>query len=236
VVTSVQHNDTRSSFAEMTTRVSVASYGSATNVTGGQQGILSTWPGNSVSYDNSAGGRTSINADGRFAYLSGTSMAAPQVAGVAALIRAVKPDMANAQVVHLIKATASHCGTYGDGIGWGIVRANEALAAALNRDVDPPSSEVRKAKRIRKGPRGPVFKLKLGSVDTQHCAALPLSGVGKLVVFASTKGGRYHRIGKTKKRVLIFRGKRHRHYRFYSVAVDNQGNREVAPTTPDVKR
>ena len=62
-------------------------------------------------------------------------MATPQVAGVAALIRAVKPNMANTKVVHLIKATASHCGTYGDGIGWGLIRADQAVAAALDRDV-----------------------------------------------------------------------------------------------------
>ena len=237
VVTSAQYDGTPSSFAEVTTRVSVASYGSATNVTGGQQGILSTWPANAVSFDSSSAGRTSVNGDNRFGYLQGTSMAAPQVAGVAALIRAVRPDLPNTQVVHLIKATASQCGTYANGLGWGIVHANEAVAAALNRDLGPPSSKVIKAKRVRKGPR-PVFKLRLRSADpTQpRCVMLPVSGVKKVVVFASARGGAFHRIGKTKKKVLFFRGKRHRRYRFYSVAVDKQGNRELAPTTPDVRR
>jgi subtilisin family serine protease len=90
-----------------------------TDAIGGQQWILSTWPAGSVQ-DDSFGGRTTLNGDSRFAYLVGTSMAAPQVAGVAALIRAVKPNMPNTSVVHLIKATASHCGSYGDGIGWGM--------------------------------------------------------------------------------------------------------------------
>ena len=49
VVTAAKYDGTRASFAEQTSRVSVAAYGSATNsISGGQQGILSTWPANSV--------------------------------------------------------------------------------------------------------------------------------------------------------------------------------------------
>ncbi len=73
-------------------------------------------------------------------------MATPQVAGVAALIRAVKPNIANTKVVHLIKATASHCGSYGDGIGWGVIRADQAVAAALDRDVGAPELRVKRAR------------------------------------------------------------------------------------------
>jgi subtilisin family serine protease len=237
VVTSVGYDGARSSFAELTTRVSVAAYGSATNAIGGQQGILSTWPANSVSFDSVYGSRTAVNGDSRFAYLVGTSMATPQVAGVAALMRSVKPDLPNTQIVHLIKATATHCGAYGDGIGWGVIRADEAVAAALNRDLDPPTSQVVKAKRIRRTRRGPVFKLRLRSAETSvpRCAALPVSGVKQVIIFAKGKGRTYHRIGKTSKPSLIFHGKRHRRYRFYSVAVDNQGNREAPPALPDIR-
>ena len=238
MVTSAQYNGTRSSFAESTSRVSVAAFGSATNAIGGQQGILSTWPAGTVE-DDSFGGRTSVNGDSRFAYLVGTSMATPQVGGVAALIRAVKPGMANTRVVHVIKATASHCGTYGsDGLGWGIIRADEAVAAALNRDIDPPSSRVRSAKR-RRGSDGPFIKLRLKRKDTRqsHCAKdLPVSGVKKSIVFASRNGGRYHRIGKTKTDSLIFHPKRHGRYTFFSIAVDRDGNREGPPPSPDAKR
>jgi serine protease len=239
VVTSAQYDGTRSLFgsqggAEATSRVSVAAYGSATNAIGGQQGILSTWPANNTSSDATYHSRASINGDSRFAYLEGTSMATPQVAGEAALIRSVRPDMPNTQVVHLIKATAGHCGTYGD-LGWGIVRADLAVAAAVNRDIDAPTSSVTRAKRVGKGRRGPIFKIRISSADTARCAALPVSGVKEVAVFArSKKKGRYRQIGVTRKNVLIFRGKRHRHYRFYSVAVDNQGNREGPPATPDL--
>jgi serine protease len=233
VVTSAKYDGTRSSFAEETNRVSVAAFGSASDSIGGQQGILSTWPANSVT-DDSTGGRTSVNGDNRFAYLVGTSMATPQVAGVAALIRSVKPNMPNTQVVHLIKATASHCGSYGDGIGWGVIRADQAVEAALNTDVDPPTSRIARAKRTP----GRVIVLNIKSDDPKStgCLTLPVAGVKKVLVFASANGGPYHRIGKTSKSKLRFHAKPRRHYRFYSIAVDKAGNREAAPSTADANR
>jgi serine protease len=232
VVTSAKYDGTRSAFAEQTSRVSVAAFGSASNLIGGQQGILSSWPANSVD-DDDAGGRTTVNGDSRFSYLVGTSMATPQVAGVAALIRAVKPGMANTKVVHLIKATASHCGTYGEGIGWGLIRADQAVAAALDKDVGPPSSRIKRARRDRG-----VVVLKIKRHDTSGgtgCVELPAAGVKKVLVFASANGGAYHRIGKTGNGRLRFHGKSSRSYRFFSIAIDNAGNREAPPASPDKK-
>lgn len=240
VVTSAKYDGTRSSFAEQTNRVSVAAFGSATDAVGGQQGILSTWPGNATDFDLGVGAtttpcgcRTSLNGDQRFAYLEGTSMATPQVSGVAALIRAVKPNIANTKVVHVIKATASHCGTYGDGIGWGVIRADQAVAAALDRDVEAPSSRIKRVRRHRG-----VVTLKIKRQDTSgstSCVTLPTAGVKKVLVFASVRGGPYHRIGKTSKAKFRFRPKGGRSYRLFSIAVDNAGNREAAPVQPDKK-
>jgi serine protease len=232
VVTSARYDGTRSQFAEGTSRVSVAAFGSASNTAGGQQGILSSWPSNPVTED-SGGGRTSVNGDNRFSYLTGTSMATPQAAGLAALMRAVKPNIANTKVVHLIKATAGHCGTYGDGIGWGLIRADQAVAAALNRDIGAPSSRVKRARRNHG-----IVALKIKRHDTSGsttCVKLSTAGVKKVLVFASANGGAYHRIGKTKTAKLLFHGKRGRHYRFFSIAVDKAGNREAAPAGPDAK-
>ena len=160
-------------------------------------------------------------------------MATPQVAGVAALIRAVKPNIANTKVVQLIKATASHCGSYGDGIGWGVVRADQAVAAALDRDVGAPSSKVKRARRDH----GAV-DLKIKRSDTSGATGyvkLPTAGVKKVLVFASADGGPYHRIGKTTRGKLTFHGKTGRRYRFFSIALDMDGNREAAPSKPDLK-
>ncbi len=234
VVTAAKYDGTLAGFAESTSRVSVAAFGAASNLgSTGQQGILSAWPANSVS-DDSVGGRTTVNGDDRFAYLVGTSMATPQVAGLAALIRSVKPDMPNTQVVHVIKATASHCGSYGDGIGWGLIRADQALAAATGADIDPPTSRILRARRARH--RAVVLKIERNDPQPSGgCVNPPAAGVKKVAVFASANGGRYHAIGKTSKGKLRFRAKRRRRYRFYSVAVDYAGNREAPPVTPDAK-
>lgn len=241
VVTSAKYDGTRSAFAEATTRVSVAAYGSTGDGIGGQQGILSTWPAGSVAADNQ-GGRTTVNGDSRFAYLVGTSMATPQVAGVAALMRAVNPNIANTTVVQLIKATASHCGTYDNGLGWGIIQADQAVLAALNRDIDPPSSSVsstkKKLKRVGKGKRRRVVQIGLTSSETRQprCVTLPISGVDHLNVFVSRNGRPYYQIGKTSTDSLTFRPKRRGSYRFYSIAVDKAGNQEAAPPVEDAKR
>jgi serine protease len=245
VVTSARYDGTRSGFAQMTTAVSVAAFGSASNAeSGGQQGILSTFPPPSVGLD-SVGGRTTVNGDNRFSYLVGTSMATPQVAGLAALMRAVRPSITAPRVAHLIKQTASHCGAYRDGIGWGVIRADEAVEAALDKDVDPPSSRVRSAKVARRAAvavaagSGGIINLRLKRSDPpgSNCAEkLPASGVKKVAVFASANGGAYRRIRKTTKKRLRFHAKPRRNYRFYSIAVDKAGNREAPPAKADAKR
>src|SRR3954452_19954978 len=111
VVTSASHSGLRSAFAQKTSGVSVAAYGSATDVgSGGRQGILSTFPANLTDADlglgewaGPCGCRTSIDGDDRFAYLAGTSMATPQVAGLVALMRAAKPAISAPRIVRLIK-------------------------------------------------------------------------------------------------------------------------------------
>ena len=232
VVTSAKYDGTRTSFAQMTSGVSVAAYGSASNSVGGQQGILSTWPASSVSSDCNAG-RTGVNGSNRFAYCVGTSMATPQVSGLAALIRTVKPNMTAQDVVELIKATAGSCGTYGSGLGWGVIRADQAVASALDQDVNPPASNVKSAKRAR----GAInLRLKMDDPAGATCIKkLASSGVKRVVVFASANKGRYRRIAKTTKKKIRFHGKRGRRYRFYSIALDQAGNRESPPAIPDAK-
>ena len=173
-------------------------------------------------------------------------MSTPQVAGLAALIRAVKPNLAAPQVAHLIKATASGCGTYGSGVGWGLIRADHAVAAALGKEVNPPSSNVRSAKLARRAAaaglasasraRGRVINIRLKRQDAGACAKdLPVAGLKTVNVFASANGGLYHRVAKTKKKKVRFRSKPGRLYRFYSVAVDKDGNREAPPPTADAR-
>jgi serine protease len=241
VVTSAAHSGLRSSFAQRTSGVSAAAYGSATDATsGGQQGILSTWPAPPVLLD-AFGVRTSIGGgDNRFAYLVGTSMATPQVAGLVALMRSAKPSISAARIVKLVKQTANGCGDYGGGgLGWGIIRSDRALAAAAQRDIIAPSSRIRSAKVGRVRGRGRVAVLRLKRFDRRSespcIKEIPSSGVKSVAIFASANGGRYRRIAKTGKARIRFAAKPRRRYRFYSVAVDKAGNREGPPGRADAK-
>ncbi len=90
-----------------------------------------------------------------YAYLSGTSMAAPHVAGAAALVREVHPNWSPAEVMSALRLTAYEGGTQENGItpwnpddvGNGRVDLNKATLAGLVmdesyahfRDADPTS-------------------------------------------------------------------------------------------------
>jgi serine protease len=233
VVTAAKYSGERAAFAQKNTGVSVAAFGAATDaLSGGQQGVLSTFPGNATEFE--AEGclcRTSVSGDNRFAYLVGTSMATPQVAGLVALMRAAKPSLSAAKVARFIKLTASNCSQYANGLGWGVIRADEAVAAALGRDIDAPTSNVRRARKVGHG----KLSLRLKSGDGACSNELPIAGIKSVNVFASANGGRFHRVAKTAREKVGFRGKRGRRYRFYSVAIDKAGNREAPPSLPDAK-
>lgn len=64
---------------------------------------------------------------------SGTSFAAPHAAGVAALVRALRPDLSQAAVYDLLRQTADDVGTAGfDTLtGWGRLNAARAISASI---------------------------------------------------------------------------------------------------------
>lgn len=77
---------------------------------------------------------STINGDDdRYGYKSGTSMACPHVAGLAALIWSAKPDLTNRQVIRIIKQTATDIDTYGWDIktGYGLINAERAVREAI---------------------------------------------------------------------------------------------------------
>jgi thermitase len=79
---------------------------------------------------------------GGYGSLSGTSMATPHVAGLAALIWSLKPDLPHDQVRNIIQATAVDLGTPGkdDFFGYGRINAWRALYTLVNLQTSP--SEV----------------------------------------------------------------------------------------------
>lgn len=73
--------------------------------------------------------------------MEGTSMAAPQVAGVAAMLRAAHPDWTPARIRETLRRTAQDIGAKGwdRETGYGLVRADAALAADDAEDWREPN-------------------------------------------------------------------------------------------------
>lgn len=71
----------------------------------------------------------------RYAYATGTSFAAPEVAGIAALVWAAAPSLTNVQVATILEQTATRPVGVGwtPTAGWGVVDARAALEAATGR-------------------------------------------------------------------------------------------------------
>ncbi len=72
--------------------------------------------------------------DGGYAYMSGTSMACPHVAGTAALVMAAYPEWNNSQVRQQMQDTAEDLGTAGFDYwyGYGLVDADEAASQPMD--------------------------------------------------------------------------------------------------------
>jgi subtilisin family serine protease len=69
----------------------------------------------------------------RYGEVKGTSFAAPEVAGIAALIWAARPELTNYQVADIIKESARHGGSdWTPTIGCGVLDAGAALELALH--------------------------------------------------------------------------------------------------------
>jgi serine protease len=135
VVTAAAFTNKRYTLAGRGTQISIAAYGA------GGRGILSTFPSDLTSLEvgslfpsiQPCFCRGEVNGDRRFAYLIGTSMATPQVAGAAALIRAKKPRLSAAKVIKILKQTATRRSGWSQELGWGILDAGEAVEKALGK-------------------------------------------------------------------------------------------------------
>jgi subtilisin family serine protease len=72
---------------------------------------------------------------GLYGFATGTSFAAPEVAGAAALVMAANPLLTAAEVAAIIKESASNNGSWNPFTGFGVLDVAAAVARAQNRPV-----------------------------------------------------------------------------------------------------
>jgi serine protease len=125
-VASVGPTGGKASYSNFGTLVDVAAPGGEMS-SGSANGILSTLNA----------GTTTPGAE-NYANYQGTSMAAPHVAGVAALMYAVKPTATPDQIEAALKSSARAFPASCSGCGTGIVNATAAIAAITGGTTPPP--------------------------------------------------------------------------------------------------
>ncbi len=236
-VTAANFLDERASFAGLGSQISLAAYG-AYNVSGGPRGMFGAFPAQTTElergglFDAGCSCRASVDGDDRYAYLQGTSMAAPIVAASAALVRELNPDIPVLEVVRLMKATARR--PQGTGwtaeLGWGILDTGAAVAAARTMDRRPPTSRLRKPGRPKAG------RLTLSWTAADRAPArLVAGGLDTVEVWRSANGRRARKVATSRGSRIRLRVAAGSRYTFFTVAVDKAGNREAAPSSPDAR-
>lgn len=235
-VTAATIDDKRASFAGRGSQVSLAGYGALTT-RGRLRGIFGLYPGNRTPREQPSvmpasagcGCRTSFQDDPRYAVLPGTSMAAPQVAAAAALVRSLNPDLGVLEVVRLIKQTARRpVARWEPELGWGIVDATAAVAAARQIDRRPPVSRVRAIARV-----GRSLVVHWAGRDSAPPRLVP-SGIARYELWRSIDGRPARRVAVTSRTARRVRGTSGRRHDFFTIAVDAAGNREPVPQQPDL--
>ncbi len=185
-VSSVNIGGGLSDFSNFGSSIDVAAPGgsgapSDQNADGYPDNVLSTI------IDESSGG-----AQPAFRFLQGTSMAAPHVAGVIALMRAVNPSITPAQVDALLVSgqLTDDIGTTGrdDSFGYGLINAYKAVIAArgLSGVNDQPPVLVALPSRIDFGSGSTARTLRL---ENQGDGSLSVSSVSASDSWIQVSGG-----------------------------------------------
>ena len=118
------------------TRADFSNYGESLDVMAPGVSILSTL---SLSYSQEDFPDEIIEEIGeyKYAYVSGTSMAAPHISGMAGLLRSVESDLTVEDLQEIIYATAHRPGASSE-YGWGIIDVYRGVSYAILYPAAPP--------------------------------------------------------------------------------------------------
>ncbi|KAF7787737.1 serine protease [Pseudoalteromonas rubra] len=130
-VASVGRDGGRAYYSNYGANIDVAAPGGAQSFANDPEGVLSTY--------NSGSNTPSSDS---YAYSQGTSMAAPHVAGVAALIKQAKPSATPDEVESILKSTTRSFPATCTSCGTGIIDASAAVDAALGNDNGTGGNEL----------------------------------------------------------------------------------------------
>jgi serine protease len=234
-VTAARYDGRRASFAGYGSEVSLAAYGALNPGAGGigiagpAPGIFGAFPSNITQSEllpSPCGCRTTFQGSSNYAYLQGTSMAAPQVAALAAMMKVLNPFATVADVLRTIKLKAKRPpGTrWGSDLGWGILNAGASLDAI--RRIDPPVSRLAAPKIARHR----EFALRWSARDRRWPGLIP-SPIARYELYVSIDGHRARLLVRTRRRGVLFEGHPGHRYTFYVIAIDRAGNRERPPVS-----
>ncbi|HEY8583878.1 MAG TPA: S8 family serine peptidase, partial [Capillimicrobium sp.] len=233
-VTAADFSGRRAHFAGTGSQISLAAYG-ALSRTRASNGIIGAFPEQVTELERGLTAapcdcRAELAGDSRYAFLEGTSMATPIVAGAAALVLDRNPDLQPDDVIRILKRTAQREGGWNAALGWGIVDALAAVVAAGELDRRAPTSSVVAPSSIS----GDAVRLRISAEDTPAYDIQP-AGVREVRVFRSVDGGRPRRVAATSGRSVVLPVQEGRRYAFHTQAVDRAGNVETAPRRPDIR-
>jgi len=126
---------------------------------------------------------------GFYGYGSGTSFAAPQVTGAAALVRAVAPNLTAPEAAGVLKETAQG-GAWSPELGYGVLDVAAAVARASELAVPPATPRVRAASTLSLSASRSAGRAPLRVLLTARLGA-PASIAGMQVDLESYDGRRW---------------------------------------------
>ena len=132
---------------------------------------------------------------GLYGFSSGTSFAAPQVAGAAALVWAANPNLTRDQVAWILKRTASGDGRWTRALGFGILDVGRAVATAQNGgEIVPPARALSSLRVLRRQVRQTRIRVR-ARLNSRLAAITP---AGRRVSLQLRRNGKWHRVARAR--------------------------------------